>query len=217
MPNEVMYVNPVSEETNAQIVDNVCKFVNLLGTEEMSETTSKLTIIPNILKDILSLPLEHKRLNIQNQNTLIKAELAKQYLTLVDQNNARDHKLQREKIISDFSIAMHQIETQERTTLEKYKLDYELEIRRIDEKSKAFHRWFDLLNKEIDAKSKERSEAQKELTLVMKALTSKLLSAGTLSEYENQVLQMVIKAITDLCQKSDLQSILLDFFTNREE
>lgn len=236
MANEVICVDNVSENVNSEIIDNACKFVNLLTSEEMAETRNKLTIIPNVLKEILALPLENKKLNIQNQNTLRKAELAKEYLSVFDKASARNHDIKLAQIKSEFAVVMSNIEKERRiklaeienskqTSLRKIEMDerielaklqsyHDLELRKLEEKSNTFQKWLDESNKRFFAKINQHAKLQNEFTIIINHLISK----SNLDESELKTVQMLINAKTNAMNNAfDLRSEFLDFFYKGEQ
>lgn len=59
-----------------EIVDNASDFTEFLASESIVPIRKNITLIPNIVKDILDVVLDNRRLKIQDNQLKRKVELA---------------------------------------------------------------------------------------------------------------------------------------------
>lgn len=126
----------------SEIVDNASLFTDFLSSDTVEPIRETITIIPNIVKDILDVALENKRLKIKDSQFRRKAELAQHYLEFQDKNAQRKYHIELENIhtqadtvIAEIEqkrdVELAHIESTKRTQLQKIESDERIELKKI--------------------------------------------------------------------------------------
>lgn len=141
MDNQLEAYSSVSNE----IIDNASHFTEFLSSDTVEPVRNTITIIPNIVKDILDVALENKKIKIQDSQFRRKAELAQHYLEFQDKNAQRNYHIELEKIHAQADtviaeveqkrdVELAQIESTKRTQLQKIQSDEHIELVKIQSK-----------------------------------------------------------------------------------
>lgn len=192
------------------IVDNASHFTEFLSSDTVDPVRNTITVIPNIIKDILDVALENKKLKIQDGQFRRKAELAQRYLEFQDKNAQRKYHIELEKIHAqaDAAIAeiaqkrdveLAQIESTKKTQLQKIESDERIELTKIQSKyelarqkqineRKMFEKALQESNKRYKRQMKNIEKVQSELNALIRAITNKMMN-GTASDYEHKLLE----------------------------
>lgn len=230
MKNELIPI----ENINNEVIEGANKFVEFLSSDTVANVRPTITVIPNIIKDILNVGLEHKELKIKDRNLRRKEEIAKGYLEVLDKHSQRNQIVRLEEIRSEFAIAnakvanectvqlekiktekeyrIAQIKSNEAVSLSEIKAKYEIEMQKINEKKIAFSKSVDSSNRQFDRKMKNAEKIQEEFTAIINSLTIKMKKSA-LNEYElNLYIHLTQLKMQALLNTFDLKNELIDFF-----
>lgn len=206
MDNQLEIYPSISNE----IVDNASHFTEFLSSDTVDPVRNTITVIPNIIKDILDVALENKKLKIQDGQFRRKAELAQRYLEFQDKNAQRKYHIELEKIHAQADAAVAEIEQKHDielahiestkiTQLQKIESDEYIELTKIQSKyelarqkqineRKMFEKALRESNKRYKRQMKNIEKVQSELNALIRAITNKMMS-GTVSDYEYKLLE----------------------------
>jgi hypothetical protein len=95
-----------------KVVENASRFAEFLSSDTVAPVRTSITIIPNIVKDFLSIALEHKQLKIQDRQFRRRVELAQRYLDLHERNSQRQYSVELERIRANSEVAISEINQQ---------------------------------------------------------------------------------------------------------
>ena len=79
----------ISSDMTTEVIDNASRFTEFLSSETVAPVRKSLTLIPNIIADILNVALENEKLKRQDKQFERKAEIIQSYLELQDRNLQR--------------------------------------------------------------------------------------------------------------------------------
>lgn len=222
----------------AEIVDNATHFTEFLSSDTVEPIRKTINIIPNIVKDILDVALENKKLGIQDSQFRRKAELAQHYLEFQDKDAQRKYHIELEKIhtqadtfIAEIAqkrdVEMAYIESTKRTQLQKIQSDERIELKKIQSKyelkrqkqineMKKFEKELRDSNKRYEGKMREVEKVQSELNNIIKVITNKMIN-GTVSDYEYKILvYFSTLKVQALDESFDLSKGILKMFVGDE-
>lgn len=217
-----------------EIVDNASHFTEFLSSDTVDPVRNTITVIPNIIKDILDVALENKKLKIQDSQFRRKAELAQRYLEFQDKNAQRKYHIELEKIHaqSETAIAeieqkrdvelaniestkitqLQKIESDERIELAKIQSKYELALQKQIYERKMFEKALRESNKRYKRQMKIIEKVQSELNALIRAITNKMIN-GTASDYEYRLLEQFSSLKIQALDKSfDISKGFLSMF-----
>lgn len=221
-----------------EIVDNASRFTEFLSSDIVEPVRNKITIIPNIVKDILDVALENKKLKIQDSQFRRKAILAQHYLEFQDKEAQRKYHIELEKIHTQADtviaeverkrdIELANIESTKRTQLKKIQSDERIELTKIQFKyelarqkqineKEMFEKVLRESNKRYERQMRNVEKIQSELNDLIKMITHKMIN-GTLSDYECKLLeQFSYLKIQTLDKSFDISEGLLKMFVGGE-
>ena len=206
MDNQLEVYPSISNE----IVDNASHFTEFLSSDTVDPVRNTITVIPNIIKDILDVALENKKLKIRDGQFRRKAELAQRYLEFQDKNAQRKYHIELEKIHAqaDAAIAeieqkrdveldhiestkirqLQKIESDERIELTKIQSKYELARQKQINERRMFEKALRESNRRYKRQMKNIEKVQSELNALIRAITNKMMN-GTVSDYEYRLLE----------------------------
>lgn len=225
-------------DVSTEIINNASSFAEFLASDTIAPIRKSITIIPNIIKDILDVGLEHKQLRIQDRNLRRKAELAKEFLELQDINSQRQYRVELERIRStaDVSIAeirrdrdmtlsqiksterqrLAEIRSNEKTKIAELKVHYEIEMQRINNQKEMFNAALHESNKRFNNQIKIVKETQEELSKMIDAIMKNVLS-GNATDYQCQLLKSLTELKIQAVDKTfDISEGFLDMFSRRD-
>ncbi len=225
-------------DVSTEIINNASSFAEFLASDTIAPIRKTITIIPNVIKDILDVGLEHKQLRIQDRNLRRKAELAKQFLELQDINSQRQYRVELERIraTSDVSIAeinrdrdttlsqiksterqrLAEIRSNEKVKIAELKVQYEIEMQRINNQREMFNEALHESNKRFNNQIKIVQETQEELSKVIDAIMKNVMS-GNATDYQRQLLNNLLKLkVQALDNTFDISEGFLDMFSRRD-
>ena len=193
-----------------EIVDNASLFTEFLSSDTVEPIRNTITIIPNVVKDILDVALENKKLKIQDSQFRRKAKLAQQYLEFQDKNAQRKYHIEIEKIhaqadtviaevMQKRDVELAHIELTKRTQLQKIQSDERIELTKIQSKyelarqkqineKEMFEKALRESNKRYKRQMRNVEKVQSELNALMEVITKKIIN-GTVSDYEYKLLE----------------------------
>lgn len=226
-----------SSVTN-EIVDNASQFTDFLTSDAVEPVRNTITIIPNVVKDILDVALENKKLKIQDSQFRRKAELAQHYLEFQDKNAKRKYHIELEKIhaqVDTFIAEVEQkrevelthIESTKRAQLQKIQSDERIELTKIRSKyelarqkqineKEMFEKALRESNKRYKRQMRNVEKVQSELNSLMKVITNKMMN-GTVSDYECKLLEHFSNLKIQALDKSfDISEGILKMFVGGE-
>ncbi|WP_124100968.1 hypothetical protein [Ruminococcus sp. Marseille-P6503] len=221
-----------------EIVDNASRFTEFLSSDTLEPVRKKITIIPNIVKDILDVALDNKKLKIQDNQFRKKAKLAQHYLECQDKDAQRKYHIELEKIhaqtdtiIAELeqkrNIKLSHIESTRQTQLQKIQSDESIELTKIQYKyelarqkqineKKMFEKVLRESNKRYERQMKNVERVQSELSVLIKAIANKMMN-GTVSDYECKLLEHFSNLKIQTLDKSfDISEGLLKMFAGGE-
>jgi len=216
-------------------VENASRFTEFLSSEAVAPISTSITIIPNIIKDILNVVLEHKQLKIQDKQFRRKAELAQQFLTLHDKHSQRLFQAEIEKvhtnanaiiadieqrrevglaqIESDKQVQLRKINAYERTQIKDIESHYKQEHQRLAAEKEMFQKALRESSKQFDRQMRRWEEAQAELTQLINVIKNKIVK-GTANEYEYELLgKLSMFKIHALDKSFDISQGFLEMFS----
>lgn len=234
MDNQLEAYSSVTSE----IVDNANHFTEFLSSDTVEPVRKTITIIPNIVKDILDVALENKKLKIRDSQFRQKAKLAQQYLEFQDKNAQRKYHIELEKIRiqTDTAIAeieqkrdielanieltkrtqLQKMESSERIELQKIQSQYELARQKQIQEKQIFEKALRESNKRYKRQMRNVEKVQSELNSLIKVITNKMMN-GTVSDYECKLLEHFSNLKIQALDKSfDLSEELLNMFARGE-
>lgn len=201
MNNQLISAAQVTEE----IAENASRFTEFLASDTVEPVRKTITLIPNVVKDILDIALEHKRLKISDSQFRRKAELAQQYLMLQDKNSQRQYQIELKKINANADIAIaeikhkrettltqietdkytkiRRIQSEERIQIAKIKSDYDKEHRHLDNQLIMFREALKESSRRFQSQIKIAQQVQSELSQLMNVIMDKI-AKGIATEYE---------------------------------
>lgn len=235
MSNEIIDIDPVNKE----IVDGAGKFVDLLASDSFEKVRPTINIIPNVIKDILDISLEHKELKIKDRNYKRKTELVKEYLNVLNQHSQRSYNIKLREIESEFALVnakidserqskIYEIESEkeyqickikssEKVSIKEINNKYKLEMKKIESKKNAFDKWLKITNNQFKRKMKSTEKLQNELTIIINTLITKM-QTKTLNDYEYNLLSHFTKLKVQALENSfNLEMELIKFFSSEED
>jgi hypothetical protein len=221
-----------------EIVDNASHFTEFLSSDTVEPVRKTITIIPNIVKDILDVALENKKLKIQDSQFRRKAELAQHYLEFQDKNAQRKYHIELEKIHAQADtviaeveqkrdVELAHIESTKRTQLQKIQSDERIELKKIQSKyelarqkqineKEMFEKALRESNKRYKRQMRNAEKVQSELNSLMKVITNKMIN-GTVSDYECKLLEHFSNLKIQALDKSfDISEGILKMFVGGE-
>lgn len=221
-----------------EIVDNASHFTEFLSSDTVEPVRKTITIIPNIVKDILDVALENKKLKIQDSQFRRKAELAQHYLEVQDKNAQRKYHIELEKIHAQADtviaeveqkrdVELAHIESTKRTQLRKIQSDEHIELTKIQSKyelarqkqineKEMFEKALKESNKRYKRQMRNAEKVQSELNSLMKVITNKMMN-GTVSDYECKLLEHFSNLKIQALDKSfDISEGILKIFVGGE-
>lgn len=211
-----------TKEVTTEIIDNATNFKDFLSSDEVKPIRKSLKIIPNVIDDIINVILENKRLNIENKQFIRKAEMLDKYLDLKDKDLQRQYyyelekihieaeteimkennryDVQLEEIKSYEKMQLKQIESDEKKRIAELRIQYDLVRQEQERKREQFNRILDESNRRFDRKMIQAKQVQKELTKILRILTTKLIK-GTANDLDckliSQLSEMKVKVLDD--------------------
>lgn len=217
-----------------EIVDNASQFTEFLLSDTVEPVRKTINIIPNVVKDILDVALENKKLKIQDSQFRRKAELAQHCLEFQDRNAQRKYHIELEKIYTqaDTVIAeveqkrdaeLVRIESDKRTQIQKIQSNEHIELAKIYSKyelarqkqineKEMFEKALRESNKQFKRQMRNVEKVQSELNSLIKAITDKMIS-GTVSDYEYRLLEHFSNLKIQALEKSfDISEGILNMF-----
>lgn len=218
-----------------EIIDNASQFAEFLSSETIAPIRKTITLIPNVIKDIFDVALQHKQLRIQDKNYRRKAELAKKCLELQDIQSQRQYRVELERIrtSSDTAITeiksnckssiakinaetatkLAQIESDERMKLTEIYSQHDLNLKKIDNERKMFSEALRESNRRYNIQIKNIEKVQFELSQIINAITKKII-AGTATTYEYSLIEFLSSAKIQALDKSfNLSDSFLNMFS----
>ena len=205
MNNELVSSTQIATE----IAENATRFTEFLSSNTVAPVRKTITIIPNVIKDILDVTLEHKQLKLQDSQLRHKVELAQKYLVMYNENSKRQTSLELEKIHanSNMTIAeiaqkrdcelakietekemkLSQIESNEHLKKAELQSQYELGKQQLDNQMKMFQMALQESNQRFYTQMKSAEKIQAEFSQLIKVITKKIVK-GTATEYEYKAL-----------------------------
>lgn len=188
----------------ANIIEGANNFSAFLACDIPDLVRSKISIIPNFVKDILDVALEYKKVKIQDKQFKRKAEIAEQFIKLQDNNSKRHFSSELARINSNEKTAIKEIEQRKECTLAQIKanenieitkltMQYKMKMKKLNEQADRFSKILKEDQRRFDLKTQERQEIIKELTHIISLITLKISSD-----------QASDKDINMLCSVSDL-------------
>lgn len=226
-----------SSVTN-EIVDNASQFTDFLTSDAVEPVRNTITIIPNVVKDILDVALENKKLKIQDSQFRRKAELAQHYLEFQDKNAKRKYHIELEKIHAqvDTFIAeveqkrevelthiestkraqLQKIQSDERIKLTKIQSKYELARQKQKNEKEMFEKALQESNKRYKMQMRNVEKIQSELNSLIKVITNKM-KKGTINDYDYKLLVELSNLKIQALDKSfDISEGILNMFVGGE-
>lgn len=224
----------MSSDMTTEVIDNANRFTEFLSSETVAPVRKSITLIPNIIADILYVALENKKLKMQDKQFERKAEIARSCLELQDRNLQRQFHVELEKIHMEAetriavetqkcNLKLEEIRSNQKNQLEKIKSDeyikiaeikyqYEL-IRQKQERDKEFFlKKLHESNRQFNRKMKNAEKVQSELSQLIKVITNKIMK-GTANNYEYKLLERLSKLKIQTLEKTfDISEGFLDIF-----
>lgn len=218
-----------------EILENAERFKDFLSSETIEPVNKTITIIPNIVKDIIDVVHENKRDEIKNTQFKQKAKLAQHYLELQDKNAQRRYNIELEKIHLQTGISIAEInqkrevklaaiKAQKRTELQKIqsnehiqlaKIQSEYELARQEQKNeiKKFEKALQTSNKQYKKKMKNEKKILSELNIIINAITNKMMN-GTINDNDYKYLITLTTLQIQLLDKTyDISEGFLNIFS----
>ncbi len=228
-----------SSQVTTEIIDNANQFTDFLSSETVTPIRKSISLIPNIIGDILNVALENKKLNIQNAQFKQKAKILHEYLELQDTNLQRQFQLQLEKIHVEAevkiaeekqkcNIKLNEIKVNQKTQLKKIKSDeririaeirsqYELTRQKQERDKELFLKALHASDLRFNKKMKNVEKIQSELSFLIKAIMNKIIH-GNASNYEYKLLEQLTELKIRALEKDfDISEGFLDMFMERAE
>lgn len=235
MDNQLATLSQVTTE----IIDNANQFTDFLSSETVTPIRKSISLIPNIIGDILNVALENKKLNIQNTQFKQKTNIIYDCLELQDKNLQRQFQIQLEKIHVDAeakiaeekqkcNVRLKEIKANEKTQLRKIKSDerikvaeirsqYELTRQKQEQNKELFLKALHTSNLRFNRKMKNVEKIQSELSFLIKAIMNKI-THGNASNYEYKLLEQLTELKIRALEKDfDISEGFLDMFMERAE
>ena len=211
----------MSSEMTTEVIDSAKRFTDFLSSETVSPVRTSITLIPNIVADILNVALENKKLKMQNKQFERKTELARRYLDLHDKNAQYQLQLQLETIhtraeieISEIKqrcdVELKQIESNEKIELKKIKSHERVKIAEIETQYKLarqrqerdkflFLKALHESNLRFNRKMESNEKAQSEFSLLIRMIMNKIVK-GVASSYECKLLEKLLELNFDISE-----------------
>jgi len=199
-----------SSQISEEIVKNASRFTEFLSSENVVPVRKSISIIPNVVADILDVALKHKTLRIQDSQFRRKAELALNYLKVQDNHSQRQFRLELERIHSQTEssivkieqkreIQLAQIKMAERTQLRKIaseekiriaemRMQHELELQRLKKEKDMFYKALHERSKQFNAQMRKSEKLQAEFMCLINVLSNKIM-CGTAVEYDYKMME----------------------------
>lgn len=221
-----------------EIVDNANYFTEFLLSDTVEPVRKTITIIPNIVKDILEVVLENKKLKIQDSQFRRKAELMRHYLEFQDKDAQRKYHIELERIHvqanaviaeveqkrdvelayieSAKKIQLQKIQSNEHIELTKIQSTYKLARQKQINEREMFEKALRESNKRYKRQMKNIEKVQSELNSLIKVITNKMIN-GTVSDYEYKLLESFSNLKIQALDKSfDISEGILKMFVGDE-
>lgn len=227
-----------SSVINTEIVENANRFTEFLSSETVAPVRKSITIIPNIVADILDVALQHKMLKIQDDQYKQKVELAQRYLEYQDKNARRQFSLEVEKIHtqadtviaeikykSDMELAhikcdentkIQKIKSEECVRIKEIQTQYQLARNRQENEKEMFKAALNESSQRFKKQMKNAEKIQAEFSKLIQVITRKI-SNGTATEYEYKLLEHLSLLKIQALEKSfNISEGFLDMFIRGE-
>ena len=234
MNNELVSSTP----TTTEIAENATRFAEFLSSETVTPVRKTITIIPNIIKDILDVTLEHKQLKIQDAQTRRKIELAQKYLSIYNEKLQHQTNLERERIHANSNVIIAEItqkrdselakiEAEKRIQLEKIESNerlkkadlqsrHELGLQKMNNQLKMFQMALQASNQRYFRQMKSAAKIQKEFSQLIEVITKKI-SKGTATEYDYHLIANLASLKIQALEKNfNICNGFLDMFSKGE-
>lgn len=207
-----------------EIVENASQFTEFLSSETIAPVSKGLTIIPNVVKDILDAALQNKQIRIQNIQFMKKAELASEYLELHDRNAQRKYNIAMEEIRAHKDITVAEIESNKQMRLieiqsneciemERLKNQYDLERQKQENQIEIFKGVLRESSERYSRKMENHEKLQKEFSVLIDALLNKMVN-NTASSADYKIFEELTKLkVQALYDSFNISEGFIDMFT----
>lgn len=225
------------DSMQSNIIENAEKFSEFLSSEPIRSIQPKITIIPNLLNDILNYAIECKKVKSDNNRIRSQTELANKYLDLQERNSQRYYAAEIEKshmnaevkiqeieyqtqvkladIKADEHKQLEQIRSNEHIQITKLKSDYELALKRQNNDMKKFLKTLKESNYRFKCEIKNLSKVQAELGELIKVITIRITQGQATTQDYDLLKQITLLKVQALDKNFDISEGLMSILCGR--
>ena len=227
-----------STDTSTQIIESASLFTDFLASEAVEPVRKSISIIPNVVADILDTAVKCKTLKLQDKQFKRKADLAQQYLTIQDRHSQRQSQVEIERIhrrseidileierkhVTDLAeikkngqIAIQQIQLDEQIKKAEIISNYKLSKQKLENEKRMFLAALHESSKRFDRQMRNSEKLQAEFSDLISVIVDKI-SKGQATQFEYSWLNHLTKLKVQALEKSfDISDGFLNLFIRGE-